>query len=156
MIVTSDVASGFDHRLERMVPARIRLVAKSIPSRDAVKAGPLGADGLFEKFKSRAQPSPEFILRNGGQLRLRIVDVINVHAIEIQIAQRLLQLVVEISGRHAVRSAGNVSPRRDACVDEVLFDVTAHVAGRRAIKWQVTTLSANNYFFASKSALLNF
>src|SRR6185503_421135 len=55
-----------------------------------------------------------------------------------------------------MRTTGNVSPFCDACFDEILLNVTAHVAWRRAVERQIAAFSADDDFFATEAARSQF
>ena len=85
-----------------------------------------------------------------AELRLRIVDVVNVHTSEIHVSERLFQLVLQILRRHAVTAANNILKTRNARLDEGFIDVAANISRRRAVKRQITALGADDYFVARK------
>src|SRR6185369_2970537 len=151
MIVTGNVARALNHLFQRVIIARFWIHTKTIPRGHSVISNLSLADNFFEECKSGAQALPKLYLRDGGQLRLGIVNVIDIDTIEVHVVERLGQLVFEIPRRHAVRATGNVAPRGDAGLDEVLFDVLAHVAWRRSVKRQVTAFRANHEFFPRKT-----
>ncbi len=53
-----------------------------------------------------------------------------------------------------MRAAGDVAPGCDSRLDEIVFDVPAHVARRRTVKRQVAAFSADHQFVTSKPARL--
>src|SRR6185437_10123570 len=154
MSVTGYFARDFDHRFERVIARRVGLDTKSVPRCHSVMLYTPGRDSLLKKLKRGAQPAPEFLRLNGSELRFGIVHVVNVDTVEIQVAQRLLQLALEVSRRHAVRTARDVTPGRDSCLNEILFDVSPHVMGRRAVERQITTFRADDEFFTREAARL--
>ena len=54
------------------------------------------ADRALEKFKCGLDPSQEFIARNIGELRFRIVEIKDVNRLYSQIAQAASQLIGEV------------------------------------------------------------
>src|SRR5688572_5346017 len=59
--------------------------------------------------------------------------------------------MLQILRRHAMAAAGEVPELSDARNHESIFNVTPHVARRRAVKRQVTTLRTNDQFIARKT-----
>src|ERR1044072_47328 len=137
-----------------MIIARFRIDTKAIPGGCAVVSNLSLTDSFFKKSERGAQTFPKLLLRNSSQLRFGIVNIIDIDTIEIHVAKRLGQLVLEISRRHAVRAAGNLTPGGNAGFDEVLFNILAHVRRRRSVKRQVTAFRTNHEFFPRKSALM--
>src|SRR5262249_29196027 len=117
-----------------MIAAGVRLFAKADPTRNPVILQAAQAHSLLEKLKSRAYSPPELILRYGCPLRLRIVNIINIDAVESQIAERLLQLVLQVLRRYTVDAAGDVTPTRHSGLNELLFNIAARIAWRRVVK----------------------
>src|SRR5262245_61762559 len=98
---------------------------------------------LLEAFERIQYASVKVALGNVLQLRLGIVDVIHIHAINLHVSERLLELVLQVSGRHAVTAADNIVERSDARPYERLFDILTHVARRLSVEGQITTLRAD-------------
>src|SRR6266498_975231 len=131
-----------------MIAIRSGRHSKPIPRRDAViLQAPRGAP-LLKRLKCRAQALVKLFFRNLGQLRLRIVDVINVHTTDTHVSERLLQLILQIGWSHAVTAADDILPTRYAGFDKRLFNIAANVSRRRAVKRQITTLRADDQFIA--------
>ena len=152
MIVAGDFTRDFNHPLERMIIARIRLSSKTIPGRHAIISNLAAGNVLFEHFEGRAQTPPEFIRGNGGQLRFRIVHVINVNALDAQVGQGLVQLILQVTWGHAMRATGNVCEAGDPRTDESFLDISPHVDRKGAIEREITAFRTNNNFIATKTA----
>ena len=152
MIVAARFPGYFQHPFERMIFRRVRLSSKTIPGCHTVILDPSVRDAQFQELKRGVKTSPELVLRNRRQLRFRIVHVVDIHTRKIQVAQRLVQLVLEITRRHTVRPASDVGPTCNAGVYEIFFDILPHVARWRAVEREVAALGADNDFCARKSA----
>src|ERR1043165_1502446 len=127
--------------------------AKTVPRRDAIVAQLARAAVLFETFKRALQTMIELRIRNILQLRLGIVNVINVDCGDAEIFQRLIELVFEVSGRHAMTTADEVVERGDAGLDEGFVDILVGIARRRAVERQVAALRADHQLVAREAVL---
>src|SRR6266850_3939255 len=139
-----------------MILARVGLGAKTVPGRHTIVSDLSVGYALLEKLKRRAQTLPELFRRYGSQLRLRIVNVVDVDAGQVHVRQRLPELALQIPRRHAVRAAGDICEARDPGLHESLFDVLPNIARRLAVKRQVTALGANHDLVTRKSPLVEF
>src|SRR5215510_7204741 len=76
------------------------------------------------------------------------MNVIDIDRIETKISQRLPQLVLQVSGSHAMNAAGEVFEAYYSGLNKGLFNIPAHVSWRRAVEWEIPTLAADNKLFA--------
>src|SRR5207248_2167018 len=130
-----------------VVSARVRRRAKAVPCRCAVELDAARRALAFKLLEGGAQALVELFARDGLKLRLRVVDVVNVHGFEIHVAERLRELVREIARRHAVATADDVGEFGDARPHERLFDVSAYAGltcGRLRIERKITALRADD------------
>src|SRR5207245_5582322 len=97
-----------------MAVARVRGNAEAVPASDAVHPDLSAGNVLFEQLKRSAQSHVKLLAGNDRELGLRIVDVVEVEAGKSHVPQRLVQLVLQIGGRHAMAAAGDVGETRDA------------------------------------------
>src|SRR6185369_10338423 len=140
-----------------MIMAGIRRGTETIPSRYAVIGELALPPVLFESFKRELQARIKLRFRHIRQLRLGIVNVIDIHIIQTHVSQRLVELILQVRRRHAMTAANNVVPRCDARFDESLVHVLTQLGGvsrRRAVEWKVTALRADDEFLA-RGALLS-
>ena len=105
--VAPGLARKLEHAFERVVAARARRDAEAVPRRHAVE--PESAPGALalQLLEGRAQTPLELLARDRLELRLRVVDVVHVHGLKAEVAERLRELVREVVRRHAV------APRHD-------------------------------------------
>jgi hypothetical protein len=89
---------------------------------------------LFETFKRELQAVIKLLLFNVLQLRLGVVNVINIHTLETEVSQRLVELALQVRRRHAMTAGDDVVERSDAGLYESLVDIVADVARRRAVE----------------------
>src|SRR5215213_4076 len=136
-----------------MMMTRIRRYTKSIPRRYTIMRELALATVLFESFKRELQASVKVLLRDVLQLRLRIVNVINIDTLHTHVSQRLLKLVLQVRRRHAV-TANDVSKRSNPRLYESLIYIVAHVLRRRAVERQVAAFGANDELFAGDAVLV--
>src|SRR6266511_222467 len=129
-----------------MIAIRSGRHSKPIPRRDAViLQAPRGAT-LLKRLKCRSQALVKLFFRNLDQLRLRIVDVINVHTTDTHVSERLLQLILQIGWSHAVTAADDILltryaglvgyRRRQSLHDSSLFaESVGAVAQKHEYRW---------------------
>ena len=146
----------FHHPFQRVIFRRVGRSAKAIPGGHAIVSCLSLRDALLQKLEGGAKTSPELEGRNRRQLRFGIVHVVNVDTRKIQIAQRLVQLSLEITRRHAMRAGCDVGPTCDAGLDEVVLDILPHVARRRAVEREIAALGADDNFFTRKTTSAQF
>src|SRR6266498_4470789 len=129
---------------------RILSNPKAVPGSNAIAFDFASRNTLLEGFKSPTESSVKLIGSNEAQLRLRIVNVINVHAVYSEILQRLLQLILQIRWGHAVTAAHNVFESSDAGTHKCILNVAADVSWRPAVKGQVSSLCTDQQLFSGK------
>src|SRR5258705_9938634 len=104
-----------------MIAAVSSCNSKSVPGCNSIRNQlPLRAT-LLERRKRRTQAPVKLCFRDLAQLRLRIVNVININAFEVQVPERLLQLMLQVTGRHAMTADDEIGQTRDARFDKGLF-----------------------------------
>src|SRR5580765_1393469 len=125
-----------------MITTGSRGHAESVPGGNTIKLQLTFGAPFLERRKGRSQTRIEFFVGYMAELRLRIVDVVNVHASKLHVSKRLFQLVLQIRGRHAVAAANNILETRNSRFDECFLNVATNVSRRRAVKRQITALGA--------------
>src|SRR6478672_12161902 len=135
MRLTANLARNYRHAIQRMIAAGSVWHTESIPGGHSVRLQLTPGASFLECFKRSLQPEVEFLLCNLAKLRLRIVDVVNVHTLELHISKRLFQLVLQIPGRHAVTTTCEILKIRYAGFHKRFFNVATNVSRRRAVKW---------------------
>src|SRR6266851_4713410 len=134
-----------------MIATRSGRHTKPVPGCDTIKLQLPPRPTLLERLESRPQPRVKLFFRNRPELRFRIVDVINIHTIQIHITKRLLQLVLQIRRRHAMTAAHYILETRYAGFDKCFLNVSSQVTRGCTVKWQVATLGTNDYFVSRKA-----
>src|SRR5258705_2118453 len=117
-----------------MIAGGARGHAESVPGGNTIKLQLTFGAPFLERLEGRSQARIEFFVGNMAELRFRIVDVVNVHTSKIHVSERLVQLVLQIRGRHAVTAANYILKIRNARLDEGFLYVAANVSRRRAVK----------------------
>src|SRR6185437_1953927 len=130
-----------------MMLARVRRHPKSIPRRHTVMRELALPPVLLETLERQLQTMVKLALRHVLQLRLRVVNVINIHTLDTHVSERLIELALQVRRRHAMTTADDVVEGRDAGFHESLVHILAHVARRRAVKRQVTAFRADDELF---------
>src|ERR1041385_8153125 len=131
-----------------MIPTAYWRYSETIPRRNTVIRELARRAQLFQTIKRIEDARVKLVFGNVLQLRLGIMNVINVDALELHVSERLLELVLQVSGRHAMTAAGDIVKRRDARLHESLLDILAHVSRRSAVERQVTTFRADQELIA--------
>src|SRR6185369_10945792 len=139
-----------------MIMAGIRRGTETIPSRYAVKRELALPPVLFESFKRQLQACIKLRFRHIRQLRLGIVDVINIHILQTHVSQRLVELILQVRRSHAMTATHNIVPRSDPRFDESLVHVLTQLGGvsrRCAVERKITTLRADDELLAHDAML---
>src|SRR5688572_24858577 len=121
-----------------MTSRRFRL-AESIPGGHPIHPDLARLNTALQHCKRFSEALIELVLRNGAQLRLRVVNVVNVDTFKPQVFQRLFKLVLQIRGCHAMTAAHDVAKAGDAGRD----------------KREITAFGADDEFVASETISLN-
>src|SRR5262245_24642166 len=140
---------AFQRQSLRAVPRR----AIAVPRGRPVYRNLPVRHGVFQKLERRAQSSVKLLARNFGELRFRVVNVVDVNAFELQVAEALIELMRDVSGRHAMARLNEVFPLADARLDERLFDIGDHLlaaAWRLGVKRDVAALGRDHDLVASR------
>src|SRR5262249_45021407 len=109
----------------------------------------------LEKLECLAQPSIELFRRNIAELRLRIVNIVDVDRLEPEVFETLLELVPKVPRRHTVAAADEVGPLADAGSDKDSIEIIDHLllaARRLAVKRHISTLGADHELITSESS----
>ena len=128
--------------------ARAGILTEAVPGSHAVILNLAGLHGRFEKRKCFADTSQEFCLGNFGKLCLRIVQVINVYALDAQIFQAAAELVFQKFRRHAMTSRRNILRAEDSRLNVFAEKIFIGVGGHRTVGRQVAALGAHHDFVA--------
>ena len=150
MIIPRDLAGNADQLFERQVVARRRRLAVAVPRRRAIATDAPGGHCLFKKREGGADARIEFGARHGLQLRLRVVNVINVDAVEAEVLKAARQLIVQIARSHAVAAADDLVSRRSALFDDVFDDPRPRVARRLVAEWDEAAFRGDDHFVARR------
>src|ERR1041385_2897371 len=126
-----------------MMLARLCRHTKTIPGCNTIMRELPFTPVLLETFKRQFQTRVKLRLRNVTQLRLGIVNVINVRILQSHVAQRLVKLVLQVSRSHAMRAANNILKRSDTRLDESLVHILAQTSRRRSIERKITAFRAD-------------
>src|SRR4029453_15159257 len=76
----------------------------------------------------------------------RIVQVINIDAFDVEVAQAAVKLIQKILRCHAVTSADDIRGGREARLEEGLFDIASCILRRRAVIGYKTALGGDHDF----------
>src|SRR5688572_25170922 len=101
--------------------------SKPVPGRCTIHSQFAWLSIAFKEFESQSQPVKKLRLRNVTQLRLSVVDVININTLKPHISQRLIELVLQIGGSHAMAAANDVVKRRNARFHKRFFNIGSNV-----------------------------
>src|SRR5439155_748317 len=129
-----------DELLEREVAGRARVLAVPVPGGRPVASQLALADRLLERVERGADALAELRPVHFLELRLRIVDVVDVERLEPQVGAAPLDLVREVAGRDAVDAAHYVARADDARVEVRLREPGARIAGHGAVERDVAPL----------------
>src|SRR5204863_9651019 len=129
-----------DELLEREVAGRALVLAVAVPGGRPVAPQLALADGSLERVERGANALAELRPVHFFELRLRIVDVIDVERLEPQVGAAPLDLVGEVAGRDAVNAARHVARADDARVEVRLREPGARIAGHGALERDVAAL----------------
>src|SRR6185503_2967187 len=153
MLLATNFTRKLNHPRERMMLARIRRRTKSIPRRHTIMRELALPPVLFQTLKRKLQSIVKLLLRDVTQLRLRIVNVINIHTLEAHVAQRLIKLALQVRRRHAMTARDDVFERRNTRLHESLSHILSHTSWRSAVERQVAAFRADDEFFACDAVL---
>src|SRR5215216_801194 len=137
-----------------MMPTRIRRNTKSIPRRHTIMRELALSPVLLKTLKRQLQPIVKLLLFNVLQLRLGIVNVINVHTLQAHVSQRLVKLVLQVRRRHAMTTADDIVERSNARLHESLIHILTDIARRRAVERKVAALGADDELIARDAVLV--
>ena len=144
VVVAAGGARDLDHLGEREIVFHRRVVAEGVPGGDAVHADFSRADRGLQRLEGLQQPPVELDRRDLRELRLRVVDVVDVDAVEVEIFAARLELVREIGRRHAVAAGRQVRRRGDAGLHERIDEIALDVGRRRAVEREVAALGRDD------------
>src|ERR1017187_1957619 len=107
VILAAGLARDFLHRRERNISRGFWLVAKCVPRGESISADFPGRDGRLKERKRRKDPAAKFVPGNFAQLRFRIVQIENVHALDAEIPAAAIKLILQVARRHTMAARGD-------------------------------------------------
>src|SRR5207245_4554978 len=114
----------------------------AIPGRGPVPAdAPVGTRAL-QRLECNAEPAQEFGARHFAELRLGIVQVVDVDALDTELAGAAVDLVLEKAWRQRVAAGDDVVGLQNAAAEERLLDVRTRVVRAPAVEGEVAALGA--------------
>src|SRR5277367_3882871 len=151
MLVTSYVVREGSEFGELHGIAGACFLAKTVPRGHAIKLNLSRCRSGFQKNEGIAYPLQKIRARHFAQLGLRIVQVVDVDALDAEIAQATLQLIFQESRRHAVAAAYKVVRAEYSGLDVFAIEIFRRIGRHCAIGSQIPALGAENKFFARDS-----
>src|SRR5258708_31743356 len=128
--------------------ARAGIVLEAVPRTRPVILNFASLRGRFEKRKWLADAGQEFLFRNFGELRLRVVQVIDVHALDAEVFQTASELILQEFRRHAVATGGDIFRGEDSGLNVLAEKILVRVGRHGTVGRQVTALRAHHDFLA--------
>src|SRR3984957_10590936 len=153
MIFTCHVLGGGGYFGELHRIAGPGFLTEAVPRGHAVKPNLSILYGRFQKNERVADAFEEVGARNFAELRFRVVEIVDVDAIDPKIFEAAAELIFEEARRHAVASADDVVGRQDARLNVFAIEVVVRIGRHRAVGREVTALRANDEFFAGVALL---
>ena len=98
MLFASDVRGNLREFGELHGVSRFGFLAKAVPRGHAIKLNFAGVGGRLQINESIANALEKIGAGDFGELRLRIVQVVNVYAFELQIAETAIELIFQKAG----------------------------------------------------------
>ena len=144
MVVPSDIARTLNDIFNRNEVRRSRRNTICIPRRSAVHANFAGTHGALEETKSYSKTLVKLVALDFGKLGFRIVDVKDLDRIYSQVTQTLIDLVFQVSRRHAMTASDDIGGAYDSGVDEVLHEVFARIPWHLSIKTDEACLGGDD------------
>src|SRR5207302_10644094 len=114
----------------------------AVPGRGAVAADSAVGAGALQRLECNAEPAQEFGARHFAELRLGIVQVVDVDALDTEIAAAAVDLVLEEARRQRVAAGDDVADLQNAAAEERLLDVRTRVVRAPAVEGEVAALGA--------------
>ena len=142
-------ASGIESRALRLLP-------EAVPRRHAVVLNFSLGGCRFQIHKSVAHTLEKIGAGDVAELRFRIVQVVDVDAIDAEIAEAAGELIFEKARSHAVAAGDDVVGTEDARLDVFAVEIIVGIAGHFAVGRQVAALGAEDEFVAGEAALGEF
>src|SRR5208282_6892697 len=123
----------------------------AIPGRHAVELNFASVGGGLEKNERITHAFEKIGARDFGELRFGIVQVVDVDALELEIAQAARHLIFEEARSHTVAAGDEVLWSEDAGLDVFVKKIFGGFLGHRAVGSQVAPFGADDEFFAGKT-----
>src|SRR5580698_4586829 len=127
MIFTCHVLGGGGYFGELHRIAGPGFLTEAVPRGHAVKLNLSILHGGFQKNERVADAFEEVGARNFAELRFRVVEVVDVDAIDAEILEAAVELIFEEARRHAVASADDVVGRQDARLNVLAIKVVVGI-----------------------------
>ena len=117
---------------------------------EAVKLNFAGIGGGFEIDEGIANSLEKIWTGNFAELRFGIVEIVDVDAFELEIAEAARKLIFEEARSHAMAAGDEVFRRENAGLDVFVQKIFGGLGGHGAIGSEVAALGANHDFVAGK------
>ncbi len=126
-------------------------LSKTIPRGHSVELNFAGVGGGLEIDEGIAHALEKIRGGDFTELRFRIVQVIDVDAIDLQVAEAAAKLILEKARRHAVAARDDVFGGEHAGLKVLAEKIFVGILGHGAVWSQVAALGANHELVARKS-----
>src|SRR5208337_77487 len=127
---------------------RRRAYSVGVPSSRSVPPYLAFRHGFLERRKSRLQPAEEFLAAYLAQLRLRVVNVVDVQCLDADVPAAGVNLVFQVLGGDDMAAGNDLLHADDAGVQEFLLEIGRRVRRFFAIEGQETALGGQDDFVA--------
>src|SRR3989475_10121820 len=107
--------------------ARAGILPETVPRSHPVILNFACLYGRFEKCKCLADAVQKLFLRNFGELRLRIVQVVDVHAMDPQIFQAASELIFQKFRSHAMTAGRDILRGKNAGLNVLAEEILVRV-----------------------------
>ena len=130
---------------------RIGGLAETAPGSQTVEADFSGGSGGFEECERFAQAAEKLVARNFLKLRLRVVKVGEVHAIDAEIFQAVVELIGQERRRHGVATGGDVFGAQNSGTEIFTLQIFLGIAGIGGVGRDVAAFGGEKKFVARKA-----
>src|SRR5581483_6982337 len=133
-----------DELLEREVVGRRRRLPEAVPGGDAVAPDAALGDLPLEHLEYGPDAREELGARDGAELGLGVVDVVDVDGGDAEVRETPAELVLQVARRHHVGPADDVVGAHDAGPDVRVVEPRRRVRRYRAVEGDVAALRAED------------